>query len=206
MDLVADVRTDPRSLRQLVQILCFWIAVEIDGHQRNRIDLLFHAPWDTADECLHIERCGQLTLYELNFVLGHFTESADNIPLFLLVDGAVGFRGIDHRPDQQLGLLFGLTIIHPSRHRVPGIGPNPLHIALICRAELVHRHTQQVAQSTTGPLRTAAEKSTEEVTNAAATGARLPTTQHTADQTAQITTARLRPASRTLHRLRSRPR
>ncbi|MGB5672257.1 MAG: hypothetical protein WBM71_17095, partial [Sedimenticolaceae bacterium] len=137
----------------------------------------------------------QLTLYELNLVSGHFTEPVDNIPLLLPVDGAVGFRGIDHRPDQQLGLLFGLTMVHSFRHLVPGIGPNLLCLALIGRAELVHRHTQQIAQSTTSPLRTAAEKSTEEVTNASTTSARLPTAQHAADQAAPITTARLRPAS-----------
>jgi len=97
-----------------LQVIFFRLRIHRDGQQRSGVHLRrqFRLPPGSSDKGLRFHRLSELFLKIAKpfFLETDFFDFPGKAPDFIRVDLAVGFDRIDHRPQNQLRILFELFV------------------------------------------------------------------------------------------------
>lgn len=100
---VADDRIDPQALGEVTAVSPCQLCIQINRHQRDLVDLVFHPVRNRENELVNIVPLTERPSQPRDLVAIERLKFADDSILFGLVDLNVGLRGHDHRRNQQFG-------------------------------------------------------------------------------------------------------
>ncbi len=182
MDLISFVRRNAQGLCQLAEVLGFAVLIEVDRTEGEGVDLVFHPARNIAGKGLDIERFAELTLNEIDLILRQISQLAYQSFLLGFIKLPIRFGGIDHRANDECGLVVGLFRFKVAwehavivRHGGRGVWIDGLDVFGYGTTEQTTQSSFEEIPEATGTAagrrsRTATEEPTEQVTQTAARG------------------------------------
>ena len=96
-------------MSKFTKVVDFFLRVDIDCREGSGVDGGFHTDGDRPSEVADACGCCEFFAQELDCGFVGITDPFDDGLLFLCIDPAVGFAGVDHGADENRHLfLFGL--------------------------------------------------------------------------------------------------